>query len=77
MIEDFSHAFERGTEPADPGDARLREVHAALFEFLARSNDNASDFAAALPHHLASLGLADVTGRPGWSSTAAAHPPCG
>jgi SAM-dependent methyltransferase len=62
VIEDFSGAFERGSEPAGPADARYRKVHAALGEFLARSNDDQSDFAASLPHLLASLGLADVGG---------------
>jgi SAM-dependent methyltransferase len=62
VIEDFSHAFERGTEPADPADARFRKVHRALGEFIARSNDDLSDFASSLPHQLASLGLADVGG---------------
>jgi len=60
VIEDFSGAFERGTEPAGPADARYRKVHMALGEFLARSNNDHSDFAASLPHLLASLGLADV-----------------
>jgi SAM-dependent methyltransferase len=62
VIEDFSGAFERGSEPAGPADARYRKVHAALGEFLARSNDDRSDFAASLPHLLASLGLANVGG---------------
>ena len=62
VIEDFCGAFERGSEPADPADARYRKVHRALDEFLARSNDNRSDFAASLPQLLASLGLADVSG---------------
>jgi SAM-dependent methyltransferase len=62
VIEDFSGAFERGSEPAGPADARYRKVHGALGEFLARSNDDRSDFAASLPHLLASLGLADVGG---------------
>jgi SAM-dependent methyltransferase len=60
VIEDFSGAFERGTEPVGPADARYRKVHMALGEFLARSNDDHSDFAASLPRLLASLGLADV-----------------
>ena len=62
VIEDFSHAFERGTEPAGPADARFRKVHRALGEFIARSNDDLSDFASSLPHRLADLGLADVGG---------------
>ena len=62
IIEDFSGAFERGTEPVGPADPRFRKVHLALGEFLARSNDDQSDFAASLPHLLASLGLTDVGG---------------
>src|SRR5258707_5760482 len=62
VIEDFSGAFERGSEPAGRADARYRKVHVALGEFLARSNDDQSDFAASLPHLLTSLGLADVGG---------------
>jgi len=62
VIEDFSGAFERGSEPARPADARYRKVHVALGEFLACSNDDQSDFAASLPHLLASLGLADAGG---------------
>ena len=62
VIEDFSGAFERGSEPADPVEARYRKVHVALGDFLARSNDNAADFAASLPQVLASLGLAGVGG---------------
>ncbi|HTZ27820.1 MAG TPA: methyltransferase [Streptosporangiaceae bacterium] len=62
VIEDFSGAFERGTEPVGPADARFRKVHRALGDFLARSNDDRSDFAASLPHQLVSLGLADVGG---------------
>jgi SAM-dependent methyltransferase len=62
VIEDFSHAFERGTEPAGPADARFRTVHRALGEFIARSNDDLSDFASSLPHLLAGLELADVGG---------------
>ncbi len=62
VIEDFSGAFERGSKPAGPADARFRKVHKALGEFLARSNDDQSDFAASLPQLLASLGLADVGG---------------
>ena len=62
VVEDFCGAFERGSEPADPVDARYRKVHAALGVFLARSNDNQSDYATMLPQLLASLGLADVGG---------------
>lgn len=62
VIEDFSGAFERGSEHAGRADAKYRKVHVALGEFLARSNDDKSDFAASLPHLLASLGLADVGG---------------
>lgn len=40
--------------PGDPG--------AALGAFLARSNDNQSDYATMLPQLLANLGLADVGG---------------
>src|SRR6202012_5498584 len=61
-IAGFSGAFERGSEPVGPADARFRKVHRALGEFLARSNDDQSDFAASLPQQLASLGLADVGG---------------
>ena len=35
VIEDFSGAFERGTEPVGPAGARFRKVHLALGEFLA------------------------------------------
>jgi len=62
VIEDFSGAFERGTEPFGPDEARFRKVHRALGDFLARSNDDQSDFAASLPRLLASLGLADIGG---------------
>jgi SAM-dependent methyltransferase len=63
VIEDFCHAFERGTEPVGPEGAKFRKVHVALREFLARSNDdNESGFAASLPQLLASLGLSDVGG---------------
>ena len=62
VIEDFCAAFERGSEPTGPIDARYRKVHAALGEFLARSNDNQSDYAAMLPQLLANLRLADVGG---------------
>jgi SAM-dependent methyltransferase len=62
VIEDFSGAFERGTEPVGPAGARFRKVNMALGEFLARSNEDQSDFAASLPHLLASLGLTDVGG---------------
>jgi hypothetical protein len=62
VIEDFSAAFERGTEPVGPAAVRYRKVHMALADFLARSNDDQSDFAASLPQQLASLGLTDVGG---------------
>jgi SAM-dependent methyltransferase len=62
VIEDFSHAFQRGTEPVGPADARFRKVHQALGDFIARSNDDLSDFASSLPHLLAGLELADVGG---------------
>jgi hypothetical protein len=62
VIEDFCGAFERGSEPADDDDAKYREVHAALDEFLARANDNRPDYATSLPQFLAVLGLADVGG---------------
>jgi hypothetical protein len=62
VVEDFCGAFERGSEPADPVDARYRKVHAALDVFLAHSNDNQSAYATMLPQLLASLGLADVGG---------------
>ena len=62
VIEDFSHAFQRGTEPVGPAEARFRKVHQALGDFLARSNDDTSDFASSLPQQLAGLGLADVGG---------------
>jgi SAM-dependent methyltransferase len=60
VIEDFCHAFERGSAPADPGIARYRNVDGALIDYLARANGNYSDFAAALPQLLAGLGLAGV-----------------
>ena len=62
VIEDFCAPFERGCEPADPIDARHWKVHVALHAFLARSNDNQSDYATMLPQLLASSGLADVGG---------------
>jgi SAM-dependent methyltransferase len=62
VIEDFCRAFERGTEPVGPAAARFRKVHTALGDFLARSNDDRSDFAASLPHQLASLGLTEIGG---------------
>lgn len=60
VIEDFSGAFERGSKPVGPAETRYRKVHVALGEFLARANDDQSDFAASLPQLLASLGLADI-----------------
>ena len=62
VIEDFCSAFERGSEPANPIDAKYRSVRAALDGFIARFNDNESDYATILPQLLASLGLADVGG---------------
>lgn len=62
VIEDFCAAFERGSAPAGPAEARYRKVHDALHAFLERCNDNQADYAAALPQLLASLGLADVGG---------------
>ena len=62
VIEDFCHAFERGSEPIGPADAKFRKVHVALGDFVARFNDDQSDFAASLPQQLAGLGLADVGG---------------
>jgi SAM-dependent methyltransferase len=62
VVEDFCDAFERGSEPADPAHAAYRNVHAALMEFLARANDNHSDFATSLPQHLTGLGLAHAGG---------------
>jgi hypothetical protein len=60
VIEDFCHAFDRGSQP--PDDTGYREVQAALGRFIARVNDNGSDYAASLPQFLAGLGLADVGG---------------
>jgi SAM-dependent methyltransferase len=60
VIEDFTRAFQRGSEPVSPVDARFRKVHAALGAFLDSANDNQADFAASLPQSLASLGLSDV-----------------
>lgn len=62
VIEDFCAAFERGSEPTDPIDARYRKVRVALGAFVARFNDNQSDYATTLPQLLASSGLADVGG---------------
>jgi SAM-dependent methyltransferase len=62
LIEDFCAAFERGSAPRDPIAARYQKVHAALGEFLARSNGNQDDYATTLPQLLASSGLADVGG---------------
>jgi SAM-dependent methyltransferase len=60
VIEDFCHAFERGSEPADPDNAQYRNVNTALIEFLERTNGNYSNFATSLPQLLARLRLADV-----------------
>jgi SAM-dependent methyltransferase len=62
VIEDFCAAFERGSEPTDPIEARYLKVHAALGDFLAHANNNQSDYATVLPQLLASLGLAEVGG---------------
>jgi Methyltransferase domain len=62
VIEDFCHAFERGSEPTSPADAKFRKVHDALGEFLERATGNQRDYATWLPQLLASLGLADVGG---------------
>jgi SAM-dependent methyltransferase len=61
VIEDFCHAFEHGSQPPDD-DTGYREVQTALGRFIARANDNRSDFAASLPQFLVGLGLADVGG---------------
>lgn len=62
VIEDFCHAFERGTEPPSPADAELRTVVLALARFMERATGNEWDFATSLPQSLAGLGLADVGG---------------
>jgi SAM-dependent methyltransferase len=62
VIEDFCHAFERGSEPTGRAEARFRKVHVALGDFLERATDNQGDYATSLPQLLASLGLADVGG---------------
>jgi SAM-dependent methyltransferase len=62
VIEDFCAAFERGSEPADPIDARYRKVRVALGAFVARVGDNQCDYATTLPHLLDSSGLTDVGG---------------
>lgn len=62
VIEDFCHAFERGTEPPNPADAELRTVVLALARFMERVTGNEWDFATSLPQSLAGLGLADVGG---------------
>jgi len=62
VIEDFSAACERGSEPADLIEARYRKVRVALGAFVARAGDNQSDYATTLPQLLASLGLAEVGG---------------
>jgi len=60
VIEDFCHAFERGTEPASPADAKFRNVVLALASFMERVTGNEWDFATSLPQSLAGLGLAEV-----------------
>ena len=62
VMEDFCHAFERGSEPADPAYTTLRKVLNALGDFLEGATDNRSDYATWLPQLLAGLGLADVGG---------------
>jgi SAM-dependent methyltransferase len=62
VVEDFCHAFERGTEPPSPADAELRTVVLALARFMERATGNEWDFATSLPQSLAGLGLADVGG---------------
>ena len=62
VIEDFCHAFERGTEPPSPADAKFRKVVLALARFMERATGNEWDFATSLPQLLAGLGLGDVGG---------------
>jgi len=62
VIEDFCHAFERGSEPAGPVDAKFRKMALALGSFMERTTGNEWDFATSLPQSLAGLGLADVGG---------------
>lgn len=62
VIEDFCHAFERGTESPSPADAELRTVVLALARFMERATGDEWDFATSLPQSLAGLGLADAGG---------------
>jgi SAM-dependent methyltransferase len=62
LIEDFCHAFERGSKPTSPADAKFRKVLAALGDFLERATGNQGDYATSLPQLLAGLGLAEVGG---------------
>ncbi len=62
VIEDFCHAFQRGSEPANPAEAKFRKLFLALGDFLERATDNQWDYATSLPQLLAGLGLADVSG---------------
>jgi SAM-dependent methyltransferase len=62
VIEDFCHAFERGSEPTDPAGVKLRKVVLALASFMERATGNEWDFATSLPQVLAGSGLADVGG---------------
>jgi hypothetical protein len=58
----FCHAFERGSEPTGPADAKFRTVVLALGNFLERATGNEWDFATSLPQLLAGLRLSDVGG---------------
>jgi hypothetical protein len=62
VIEDFCHAFERGSEPIGPAEVKVRKVVLALGDFMERATDNEWDFATSLPQLLTGLGLADVGG---------------
>src|ERR1700744_6562924 len=62
VIEDFCHAFQRGSEPTDPAEVKFRKVFLALGNFMERATGNQRDFATSLPQLLADLGLADVGG---------------
>lgn len=62
VIEDFCHAFERGSEAFGRDEARYKKVHAALGDFVSRFNADESHYAASLPQLLVSVGLADVGG---------------
>jgi hypothetical protein len=58
----FCHAFERGSEPTGPADAKFRTVVLALGNFLERATGNEWDFATSPPQLLAGLRLSDVGG---------------